>query len=82
MSNIEVEIDCPPGCVRPDDILRDVLKGLSISFNDFKQTSTCFGNWVFQLVEGKEDEFLKNQPILGRRLEKAYHDGRIRYASW
>jgi hypothetical protein len=82
MCPYEIEIDCPPGYTRPDDVLKTVLDGSPLTINDFILVSKCFGNWTFKLNADKEGEYVKHQLFIGSKLERAYRAGTIRYAAW
>lgn len=79
---IYVEIDCPPGKMRPDDILKMVLKNLEITIDDFIVDSKSFGSWTFKLNEEKNEIYKLSIDIIKERIINFYRNGLIRYASY
>ena len=78
-----IELDCPPGKPRPDDLLPGILKDTPLTPEDFEITSKVFGNWTFVLKDDKNsDVYVFNQPTYKERIEKLYKEGKLRYASW
>ena len=78
-----IELDCPPGGIRPWDLIEAVVKGtvLTLSEED-KKPHALFGmqTWAFQMPEADWEELV--QPIIKPRIEALYHSGVIRYGSW
>ena len=53
IENYKIELDCPPGSPRPDDLLPIVIEGTGLTMEDFTCTSRLFGNWTFELNPSK-----------------------------
>ena len=75
-----INLDCPPGCPRPGDLIAGVIKGLGLKKKD--TVSRFFGNWIWDYSEVSEKKWKAVQPTLKERIEKLYHQGVIRYGSW
>jgi len=75
-----IEIDCPPGAIRPDAVLETILEGTGIE--PVPAESTWFGNWTFNFNHVPKEIYEKARPIIKERLTKFYNKGVIRYASW
>ena len=76
-----IELDCPPGPLRPWDLIVSVCEGTDLKVSN-DPVPCCFGHseWVFE-VDG--DEWVeKIQPIIKPRIESLYNAGVIRYGSW
>ncbi len=39
-----IELDCPPGALRPGDLIEDVIKGTGLPSKE--SCSRVFGNWT------------------------------------
>lgn len=80
-----IELDCPPGSIRPDNLLPIVIDGTGLKVEDFEITSKSFGNWEFTLKEDKEDTneiYKKCKDKIGTKIKELYKMGRIRYGSY
>jgi hypothetical protein len=77
-----VEIDCPPGTPRPDDLFPDVIKGTGLAVEDFDLVSKVFGNFTWELKAQKNDLYKKAKNTIGERIKALYSQGKIRYGSW
>lgn len=82
MEKIILEIGCPPGNPRPDSVLKQVLEKTALSPDDFTLLDTLFGDWSWQLKEGKEKAYAEAKDTIGKRLSKLYDNKTIRYAKW
>lgn len=82
MSRYTIELDCPPGGIRPGDLISDVIKGTGLPTSD--PVSKVFGNWtwVYDGVEGIDNLWPRIKPLLQHRIESLYERGLIRYGSW
>jgi len=80
--SITVEIDCPPGSPRPDDLFPGVLSGTPLTPEDFDLVGKFFGNFTWELKKGKEHLYPVAKPVVKSRIEALYHSGQIRYGSW
>jgi hypothetical protein len=75
-----IEIDCPPGALRPGDLIGGVVKGLKLPKRE--PVLRFFGNWTWDYSDVKPDRWKKIQPILEERITRLYNSGAIRYGSW
>ena len=75
-----IEIDCPPGYPRPEDLYEGIIKGTSLPFRG--AISKLFGEWTWDYSDISKEIFDKARPILKQRIELLYHKGIIRYGSW
>lgn len=82
LGHYTIELDCPPGQLRPDALLPGILEGTGLSVDDFKNTSRSFGNWEYRIYKDKDADYLAAQKKIKIRIENLYHQGRIRYGSW
>lgn len=82
--NFSIEIDCPPGNPRPDDLIASVLSGTGLDEDDFDTSAPFFGHqtWILKEDPAKEAIFKASKPIFKERLEALYHQGVVRYCSW
>jgi len=79
-----IELDCPPGGVRPWDLIESVVKDTilePLSKADL-EPGAMFGHreWLFDVPRDKW--VAEVQPIIKPRIEALYHNGTIRYGSW
>lgn len=76
-----IELDCPPGCPRPADLINRVIADTGLELPSEPPT-TFFGSceWTFQMPEAEWKE--RVVPIVRPRIEALYHAGTIRYGSW
>jgi hypothetical protein len=89
-------IDCKPGQLRPDAVLKMVFLNDtpdfeeddalmfddSISEQDFSLVYTSFGEWKYAIYKDKELLFELNLPKIIDHLTSLYRCGQIRYAEW
>jgi hypothetical protein len=75
-----IELDCPPGALRPGDLIEGVIKGTGLPRR--KDISRFFGQWTWDYSDIPEDKWKAIQPKLKERIEALYHRGVIRYGSW
>ena len=78
--NQTIELDCPPGSIRPDSLLPDVIKDLGLE--EREAVSSFFGNWTWDYNDVPEDTWLAAKPTLAERITALYNSGLIRYGSW
>jgi hypothetical protein len=80
-----IELDCPPGKPRPNDLIEDVLKDSGLVVADFEAGVPFFGHQTWILKEGdadKDAKFTAARPVFADRIAALYHAGLIRYGSW
>lgn len=77
-----IELDCPPGALRPGALIDDVVKGTECAKLLKEPVSKFFGNWVWEFDIPREKWTTDIQPIIKPRIEKLYFDGLIRYGNW
>jgi hypothetical protein len=87
-----IEIDCPPGNLRPGDLFKSIIENLSKHENqkikDFskknlnKEPDTkLFGNWAWNL-EIQPEIHSEVQNVFKKLLTEYYNSGVVRYAGW
>jgi hypothetical protein len=89
MSKIHIILDCPPGAMRPNDVLENILASTQLELADFKIVSKSFGEWTFELSEDKKEIYQNKKEIYENckdliiiKIKDAYKNGLIRYAEW
>jgi len=90
-------IDCAPGLLRPDNVLKLVLVENNvddlteedalmyddgISVDDFTLVSANFGEWKYAVYKEKEQLFEDSIPKISDLLMNLYRSNLIRYAEW
>lgn len=74
-----IELDCPPGSPRPDDLIESVLEGTGLEVKDpVLKFFGCF-TWIYDMPD---EEWSKVQSIIKPRIQALYQRGTIRYGSW
>jgi hypothetical protein len=79
-----LELDCPPGSPRPNDLIDGVLKGTGLEVKDFETGNPFFGHqtWILKESANKDEIFTKNKPLFERRITELFNRGSIRYGTW
>lgn len=77
-----IELDCPPGSLRPWDLLPQVIENTGLVFDDPKAVGAFFGFSAFYFPDTTCEEWIRVQPILEERITSLYNHGAIRYGSW
>lgn len=80
MSEQTIELDCPPGFPRPDDLIDGVIEGLSLPKR--APIGKFFGNFTWDYSDIDPEVWAAAKPILKERIEALFHRGVIRYGSW
>ncbi len=75
-----IELDCPPGGIRPGDLIADVIAGTGLLPRE--PVAKVFGNWKWDYNDIPAEEWKKIQPLLKERISVLYNNGTIRYGSW
>jgi hypothetical protein len=79
-----VDLDCPPGGIRPWDLIAGVMEGTGIELrpDDTAPGHAMFGHreWTFKCE--RERWVNEVQPIIKPRIEALFNNGTIRYGSW
>jgi hypothetical protein len=75
-----IELDCPPGGIRPGDLIEGVIAGLGLELKETE--SRFFGNWTWRYDEVSDERWREIQPTLRDRIKDLYMSGVIRYGSW
>ena len=75
-----IELDCPPGGIRPGDLLPKVLEGTGLKVEE--PIAKLFGEWTWQYDVPRDVWERDIQPIIKPRIEALYHNGMIRWGSW
>jgi hypothetical protein len=80
--NIEtIDLDCPPGGIRPGNLIKGVLEGLDIEPITYDVTP-FFGNAEYAFRVPKDEWVAKYQSTIKERITALYNSGVIRYGSW
>lgn len=78
-----IELDCPPGGIRPWDLIEGVVAGTGLELTEADlEPGAMFGHreWLFDV---DRDKWINDiQPVIKPRIEALYHSGTIRYGSW
>jgi hypothetical protein len=79
-----IEIDCPPGYPRPEDLIDGVLKDTGLEAVDFETGCPFFGHqtWILKESAKKDDIFTKSKFLFKERIMKLFYSGVIRYGTW
>lgn len=80
MATQTIELDCPPGMLRPGNLIEGVIKDTGLPSKD--PVGKFFGNWTWDYSEVPADRWVEIQEITRPRIEALYHGGSIRYGSW
>ena len=94
--NLQIEIDCAPGGVRPQQFFNNIvtkisekssseeLTQFSNKFTDHRPVSSRFGcwEWIIEMDDNTSKHFSFIQNIFKEELTKLHNSGAIRYASW
>lgn len=75
-----IELDCPPGSVRPGDLIGKVIEGTGLP--ERAARDMCFGNWTFDYNDIDPEIWKNAKPILEQRITELYNKKIIRYGSW
>ena len=75
-----VELDCPPGSPRPDDLIGGILEGTGLK--EREPVSKFFGNWTWDYSDIPEEKWKRVKEIVAPKIKKLYANGLIRYGSW
>jgi|TARA_Y100000389_G_C17068206_1_gene320654 hypothetical protein len=93
MVSLHIEIGCPPGGIRPQSHLTNLITNLQSSKNNNiaewatrciknqPDCSTCFGD-MSCFLEIESDIKDEVQSFFKTKLTELYYSGAIRYASW
>jgi len=76
-----IDLDCPPGSIRPGNLIGDVIRGLGIEPIKPDQTP-FFGAARYEFDITREEWETKYQPTIKARITALYNAGVIRYGSW
>lgn len=78
MENNYILIECKPGYIKPDKVLKSLIDDIDLIIeSDFKIIINEFGQWIFKLCN-KEDIYIQNYDTIVERLNHAYYSGLIR----
>lgn len=83
-NDFSIELDCPPGQVRPNDLIDGVLEGTGLEVSDFDTGAPFFGHqiWILKESAGKDLLFIEKKPVFKERITQYYNQGWIRYGTW
>lgn len=84
LQDFSIELDCPPGSIRPNDLIDGVLRDSGIEPTDFETGAPFFGHqvWILKEEANKDAIFTASKPTFKERITALYHSGRIRYGTW
>lgn len=79
-----IELDCPPGGIRPADLIGSVLRGTGLEIEDFETAPPFFGHqtWILKEAVGKDKLYTDTRATLKARVTALYETGQIRFGSW
>lgn len=77
-----INLDCPPGSLRPGNLLPSVLEGTGVVIDPENTKTRFFGNWCWNVPEEYNDLYAANIEIIAKRIKQLYHAGAIRYGDW
>ena len=75
-----IELDCAPGGMRPEHLIKGVIKGTGLEVKE--PSNKLFGNWTWDYSEVDDETWRLINPLLRERISKLHEDGIIRYGSW
>jgi hypothetical protein len=75
-----IELDCPPGFPRPDQLIAAVIEGTGLDKRD--PVSTFFGNFTWDYSDIPADTWKDIRGTLKERIIRLHENGHIRYGSW
>lgn len=76
-----IDLDCPPGGIRPSDLIAGVIEGTCLKVPETHPTP-FFGAAEYSF-DCPRDKWVKEiQPVIKPRIEALYHAGVIRYGTW
>lgn len=76
-----IDLDCPPGAMRPGHLIGYVIEGLGLTCLN-PDATPFFGAAEYLFEVDKAEWIEKYQPTIKERVTKLYNDGIIRYGSW
>lgn len=76
-----IDLDCPPGPTRPDDLIRGIIQDTGVQPVTYDVTP-FFGLATYTFDVDREVWVNEVQPVIRPRIEECYHLGLIRYGSW
>lgn len=80
MSLQTIELDCPPGGIRPGDLIEGVIEGLGLP--EREPVSMFFGMWTWDYTDIPTEQWEAAKPKLKERIVSLYNGGAIRWGSW
>jgi hypothetical protein len=82
MTPYTIEIDCPPGNPRPDELLPGVIKDTGITLDDLENVGRFFGNWTWRVKPEANERYALARKTIADRLKALHASGHTRYSSW
>ena len=80
MSEQTIQLDCPPGGIRPGHLIGAVIDGLGLEPRE--PVSKVFGEWTWDYSDVEGSHWKNIQPRLKERITDLFKAGTIRYGSW
>ena len=81
INDFSIELDCPPGDPRPNDLIAGVLKDTGLEVTDFDTGTPFFGHqtWILKEGAGKDELFTSiRREVIKDRIVELYNGGWIR----
>jgi hypothetical protein len=76
-----IDLDCPPGGIRPRDLIDGVIEGTGLEVKE--HPTPFFGQCRYEFSDITDEEWRERiQPIIKPRIVALYNSGTIRYGSW
>ena len=76
----EIVLDCPPGRLRPDDLLEMALRDTGLT--TVEASTKLFGEWTFDFAHVPAEQWSACRPTLEANITRLFREGYIRYGSW
>lgn len=77
-----IELDCPPGGIRPWDLILGVLEGTEIKLPTMPDGGCSFGHATWYIPEDQTEKYKEVRDTIKERVKALYNSGKIRYGSW
>ena len=75
-----IELDCPPGVLRPGDLIAGVIANTGLPLRE--PVAKSFGNWTWDYSDLSSSQWNAVVTTIQERIVKLYESGNIRYGGW
>ena len=75
-----IQLDCPPGYLRPGHLIEKALKDTELELRN--DVSRFFGCWTWDYSDIPLEQWERIRPILKRNITDLYRRKLIRYGHW